>query len=72
MKRLTFIAFVVLGVVMVSCSKENIRPNASTDQEVPQWRGASSVESTDDSTSEGEGGITDPNNDEDNNRRKRN
>ena len=69
MKKVIYIAFVVVGLGAVSCSKETIRPNAQKEQEVPVWKSASG--NTDEGTSD-EGTITDPNNDRDENSRKRN
>jgi hypothetical protein len=72
MKRIVYISFILAGMAVVSCSKEQIRPIADSTGEVPVWK--SSKSSTDDSnsTTGGTGTITDPNNDRDENSRKKN
>ncbi len=72
MKRIMYISFILAGMTVVSCSKKQIHPNAEIAEEVPVWK--SSKSSTDDasSTTGGTGTITDPNNDRDENSRKRN
>lgn len=72
MKRVIYISLVFVGLLAVSCGKQNIQPNPNPQQEVPTWRTSSSDDngSSDDTT--GEGGITDPNNDKDENGRRRN
>ncbi len=72
MKRFVYIALVFAGMLVVSCAKEQIHPVVDDEQEVPVWRGAGSTTSTDDTTSPGGGSITDPNNDKDENSRRRN
>lgn len=69
MKKVIYIAFVVVGLMAVSCTKENIQPNTATTGDVPVWRSADS--GTDDSNTS-DGSITDPNNDRDENSRRRN
>ena len=72
MKRIMYISFILAGMTMVSCSKEQIRPTADSTGEVPVWK--SSKSSTDDSnsTTGGTGTITDPNNDKDESTRRKN
>jgi hypothetical protein len=72
MKRFVYIALVFAGLSVVSCTKEQIRPTVDDVQEVPVWRGAGSTTTSDDTTSPGGGSITDPNNDKDENTRRRN
>lgn len=69
MKKVIYIAFVLVGLMAVSCSKENIQPNKATSEEIPVWKSSGSVS---DDTSTGDGAITDPNSDRDENSRKRN
>jgi hypothetical protein len=71
MKKVIYIAFVVVGLLAVSCSKENIRPIATNSEETPVWRSSSTIDSGNGSTSTEPGSITDPNNDEDGGKRKR-
>lgn len=70
MKRVVYIAFVAVGMLAVSCSKENIQPNGEKSG-VPVWRSATDG-SIDDDGVLGDGTITDPNNDRDENSRRRN
>jgi hypothetical protein len=70
MKRVIYIAFVAVGLMAVSCGKEKIQPNADGTSEVPVWR-ATSDDSTDGAIVD-DGSITDPNNDRDENSRRRN
>ena len=72
MKRFVFIALVFAGMTVVSCTKVQIRPVIDDVQEEPVWRSSGSTTSTDDTTSPGGGSITDPNNDKDENTRRRN
>lgn len=69
MKKIIYIAFVAVGLVAVSCSKETIRPISKTGEEVPVWKTAGA--STDDTDTDDDGTITDPNNDRDEGSRKR-
>lgn len=69
MKRLIYIAIVAVGFLAVSCSKETIRPTAQNTEQVPVWKSGSSEGTPLDDTS-GAGGITDPNNDKDESRKK--
>jgi hypothetical protein len=74
MKRVIYISLVFVGLLAVSCSKQNIQPNTDAPQEIPTWR-----TSSDDANSNsggtvvtGEGEITDPNNDKDESGRRKN
>lgn len=71
MKKVIYIALVTVGLLAVSCSKENIRPCAQNSGDAPVWR-SSSTGVTTDGGSTGGGSITDPNNDPDENSRKKN
>jgi hypothetical protein len=73
MKRVVFLALVLLGLGVVSCNKENIRPIASDNEGVPVWKSSTpapttSVGTTDSTVGQG---ITDPNNDEDGSSKRR-
>lgn len=76
MKKLAVIAVVFGALFLGSCSKEDIRPNA-TEQSAPEWRKCKDGAITT-TAPQGDGGvvgttgITDPNNDEDGNGRKKN
>lgn len=70
MKRVIYIAFVVVGLLAVSCSKETIRPVSTENEEIPTWKSTSSNPGNENVPS-GPGTITDPNNDEDSGKRKR-
>lgn len=72
MKRVIYIAFVAVGLLAVSCSKENIRPNRAGSSELPVWRSTSGDGSIGDGVITDDGAITDPNNDRDENSRRRN
>jgi len=73
MKRVIYISLVFVGLLGVSCSKQNIQPNPNPQQEAPTWRTSSSDENGGgDTSTTGDGGITDPNNDKDENGRRRN
>jgi hypothetical protein len=71
MKRVIYIAFVMVGLLVVSCSKENIRPVSTERQEAPIWRSSSSAPETGGVVAPGPGSITDPNNDDETGKRKR-
>lgn len=76
MKKLAIITLVFGALFLGSCMKEDIRPNA-TEQDAPEWKKSRAGEATTTGTSgttEGDtgSGITDPNNDEDSNGRKKN
>lgn len=71
MKRVIHIAFVIVGLLVVSCSKENIRPVSTENEVVPEWRSASAPDLDNGSTPNGPGSITDPNNDDDGGKRKK-
>lgn len=71
MKRIVYIAFVAVGLLAVSCSKENIRPNRESSSELPVWRSTTGG-SIDGDVITDDGTITDPNNDRDENSRRRN
>jgi hypothetical protein len=70
MKRILYIAAVFSGLVLVSCSKENIQPNPSSAQDMPVWRSSSSPSDNGGGIVD-DGTITDPNNDRDENGRKK-
>jgi hypothetical protein len=72
MKRIIYISFILVGLAAVSCSKEQIHPTVDSAGDVPIWK--SSKSSSDDVTSptDGGGSITDPNNDKDENPRRKN
>jgi hypothetical protein len=73
MKRVIYISLVFVGLMAVSCSKQNIQPNTGTTQEIPTWRSTSDdANSNGGATSTGEGEITDPNNDKDETGRRKN
>lgn len=73
MKRVIYISLVFVGLLAVSCSKQNIQPNTNAPQEVPTWRTSSDDANSNGGTSTtGEGGITDPNNDKDESGRRKN
>lgn len=61
----------MVGLLAVSCSKENIRPISTENEETPVWRSSSTTENGNGSNPSGPGSITDPNNDEDGGKRKR-
>lgn len=62
MKKLIYIGIALFALGMVSCSKQDIRPNSSSDTVVPTWK--SSITDPElngtGSTSTGNGTITDP------------
>lgn len=73
MKRVIYISLVFVGFLAVSCSKQNIQPNTNPPQEVPTWRTSSDdANENGDTSTTGEGEITDPNNDRDENGRRKN
>jgi hypothetical protein len=73
MKRVIYISLVFVGLLAVSCSKQNIQPNTDTPQEIPTWKSTSDdANSNSGATYTGEGEITDPNNDKDETGRKKN
>ena len=74
MKRVIYISLVFVGLLAVSCSKQNVQPNTDTPQEIPTWRTSSDDANSNDGGTfvTGEGGITDPNNDKDESGRRKN
>ena len=72
MKRIFYISFVLVGMTVVSCSKEQIHPTADSTVDVPVWKSSKSGAEDGGSTSGGTGSITDPNNDKDENTRRKN
>lgn len=73
MKRVIYISLVFVGLLAVSCSKQNIQPNTDAPQEIPTWRSSSDdTNAAGDTSTTGEGGITDPNNDKDESGRRKN
>jgi len=75
MKKLFLIGFVIVAGLVVSCEKQDIKPIQCNHDETPTWedrKSVSTVSSTDGNEGDGNGGgITDPNNDEDGNGRKK-
>ena len=70
MKKVIYLAVVAVGFFAVSCTKENIRPcmnNSNSD--IPVWSSKSN-EVIDDESGDA-GGITDPNSDPDETKRKK-
>lgn len=70
MKRILYIAAVFSGLVLVSCGKQNIQPNMTNEQEIPVWRSVSDNSGEPEGTVD-DGSITDPNNDRDENGRRK-
>ena len=58
MKRIIYIGIAVFALGMVSCSKQDIQPNAATDPVVPVWK--SDITDPELNGTSGEGTITDP------------
>lgn len=73
MKKSIYIGLLLMGLFVVSCAKEDIRPNA-VNNEVPVWgafeKGDDDIIDDEDDPGDG-GGITDPNNDPDGNSKKK-
>ena len=80
MNKLLYISVIIIGLVLVSCSKQEIVPNPTNTKEIPTWSNERSSFSDDDDSNVGDptiddgsddgsddGGITDPNNDPDGN-----
>ena len=80
MNRILYISIAIIGLVLVSCSKQEIAPNSTNTLEVPTWSDERSTESEGDDThvddptiddandnGNDDGAITDPNNDPDGN-----
>jgi len=77
MNKLLYISVIIIGLVLVSCSKQEIVPNPTNTKEIPTWSNERSSFSDDDDDSNvgdptsddgsDDGGITDPNNDPDGN-----
>jgi hypothetical protein len=72
MKRVIYIGLVAIGFFAVSCSKQTVKPASENSNQIPTWKTTSTDFSGVNSTSAGNGGITDPNNDKDENTRKKN
>lgn len=70
MKRILYIVAVFSGLVLVSCSKQNIQPNMNNEQEIPVWKSVTDNSGDTDGTVD-DGTITDPNNDQDENGRRK-
>ena len=70
MKRILFMAVMFSGLFLVSCGKQNFQPNVNNEQEVPVWRSVSDNSGEPDDTVD-DGSITDPNNDKDENGRRK-
>ncbi len=63
MKKILYIGIAVFALGMVSCSKQDVKPNSSSDTVAPIWKSLdiNGDDNTDpQSGSSGEGGITDP------------
>ncbi len=84
MKRIVVILVVGLGTLFVSCEKQAISPNSTTKEAVPVWRSTSSgggissengsaptVNGSSVNSVNDDGSITDPNNDRDENSKKK-
>lgn len=71
MKKVIYLAFVVVGLSAVSCSKENVLPIATDNQAIPMWKSSSVPEAGNSSGSNEPGSITDPNNDDTGGKRKK-
>jgi hypothetical protein len=70
MKKVIYIAVVAVGFFAVSCTKENIRPcTNNSNSDIPVWSSRSG-DGIDDETGD-VGGITDPNSDPDEVKRKK-
>jgi len=76
MNKLLYISVIIIGLVLVSCSKQEIVPNPTNTKEIPTWSNERSFSDDDDDSNVGDptsddgsddGGITDPNNDPDGN-----
>jgi hypothetical protein len=72
MKRIIYISFILVGLTVVSCSKEQIQPVVNYNEDAPIWKSSNSSSNDTGSTSGDTGSITDPNNDKDENSRKKN
>jgi hypothetical protein len=72
MKRVIYIGLVLIGFFTVSCSKQTVQPASENLNQIPTWKTTSTDFSVLNGTSDGNGGITDPNNDKDENTRKKN
>jgi len=72
MKRIIYIGLVTIGFFAVSCSKQKIQPAVENSNQIPTLKTTSTNFSILNNTSDGTGGITDPNNDKDENTRKKN
>lgn len=75
MKKFIYISIIAVGLLAVSsCSKENIQPIPQNEtSEIPVWKSASSNGSTLGGDASGDdGNITDPNNDKDENSKRKN
>lgn len=61
MKRVIYIGIAVFALGMVSCSKQDIQPNSTSDTVVPVWKSLdTNVTDPELGGSDGAGGITDP------------
>ncbi|MFK7786338.1 MAG: hypothetical protein AB8B56_14560 [Crocinitomicaceae bacterium] len=63
MKKVIYIGVAVIGLALVSCNKQDVQPN-SADPVVPTWKantgGGQNVNDPNMGGSSNEGGITDP------------
>jgi hypothetical protein len=67
MKKVIYIGIAVVALGLASCSKEEIKPNIPTDTAVPVWKantGGGDNVTDPNGGSSNEGGITDPNENE--------
>lgn len=72
MKRVIYITLIAAGMITVSCSKETIRPNSTVGADAPAWKSSMTQSNDGGQTSTTDGTITDPNNDKDENTRRKN
>ena len=72
MKKFIYISFAVVGLLVVSCTKETIAPNVVSSPNEKGLLLKSSDTFSDDDENLGTSPITDPNSDRDENSRKRN
>lgn len=71
MKRVIYIGLVSIGFFAVSCSKQIVKPASENLNQIPTWKTTSTNFSEANSSTNGDGEITDPNNDKDENTRRK-